>query len=201
MHPYISDTEFAVSHLTAALVADRAELSRLEAEQASALSKEAYFDLAFLQRQMHPSANFWYGQLVEAHGQRNALDSEIARVEAKLLDKRFSLSALAGAMLQIGKQGISVVRRNPAGCPDGRIVCGVPLKWAIWAGRNQALHYEEPGKITDETQNYLQQMGQNGGHPVLLDSRAGANLSLAVVEQLGWLSFDVYRDDMASLLG
>jgi hypothetical protein len=201
MHSYIADMEFAVSHLTAALVTDRAELARLEAEQAAALSKEAYFDITFMQRQMHPSANYWYGQLREAQGQRNALDSEIARIQARLLDKRFSLTALAGALLHIGKQGISVVRRNPASCPDGRSVCGVPLKWAIWAGRNQALHYEEPRMINDETQGYLQCMGENGGNVLLLSARAGESLALPVLEQLGWFSFAAYRDDMQSLLG
>ncbi len=73
MHQYISDTEYAVSHLMAALVIERAELAWLLEEQAAALLKEAYFDLAFLQREMHPSANFWYGELMEAHGKRNAL--------------------------------------------------------------------------------------------------------------------------------
>lgn len=201
MHQYISDTEFAVSHLAAALVADRSELARLEKEQAVALSKEAHFDIAFLQRQMHPSANYWYGQLMEAQGKRNAVDSEIAQIQARLLDKRFSLSALASALLQIGKQGISVVRRNPSSCPDGRAVCGVPLKWVIWAGRNQALHYEEPRMVNDETQNYLHHMAQNGGNALLLDARAGVSLALPVLEHLGWLSFAAYRDDMQSLLG
>jgi len=200
MHQYITDTEFAVTHLTAALVTDRADLARLEEEQKVALAKEAYYDIAFLQRQMHPSANYWYGQLREAQGERTALDSEIARIQARLLDKRFSLSALASALLQIGKQGISVVRRNPASCPDGRLVCGVPLKWVIWSGRNQALHYEEPRMVTDETHNNLHTMGQNGGHPLLLDARSGASLSLPVIAQLGWLSFEAYRDDMQSLI-
>lgn len=201
MHQYISDTEFAVSHLAAALVVDRAELVRLEEEQADAIAKEAYFDIAFLQRQMHSSGNYWYGQLMEAQGKRNSLDSDIARTEARLLDKRFSLSALASALLQIGKQGISVVRRRPQSCPDGRVVCGVPLKWAIWAGRNQALHYEEPRMVSDETWHHLWMMGNNGGSAQLLDSRAGVSLALPVLEQLGWFSFDAYRDDMQSLLG
>ena len=201
MHQYIADTEFAVTHLTAALVTDRAELARLEEEQRVALAKEACFDITFLQRQMHPSANYWYGQLREAQGERTALDSEIAKIQARLLHKRFSLSAIAGALLQIGKQGISVVRRNPESCPDGRSVCGVPLKWVIWSGRNQALHYEEPRKVNAETHNNLRTMGNNGGHPLLLDARSGENLSLPVIEHLGWLSFEAYRDDMQSLIG
>lgn len=201
MHSYISSTEFAVSHLTKALVVYRTELTELEADLTAALAKEAYFDIAFMQRQMHPSANYWYGQLREAQGQRSVLDSEIALIQARLLDKKFSLSALASALLQIGKQGISVVRGNPASCPDGRIVCGEPLKWVIWAGRNQALHYEEPGKINEETQNRLQSMGQNGGDALLLNARAGESLALLVVEHLEWLSFDAYRDDMQTLIG
>jgi hypothetical protein len=201
MHPYISDTEFAVSHLTAALIVDRAELARLVEQQTAALSKEAYFDLAFLQRQMHPSVNFWYGQLMEAQGDRSALDTEIAQLEARLLDKKFSLSALASALLQIGKQGISVVRKHPDSCPNGRMVCGVPLKWVIWAGRNQAIHYEEPRKIDNITFRHLQQLGQNSGDSRLLDARAGASLSMALVETLGWWSFKEYSDDMQHLLG
>ncbi len=90
---------------------------------------------------------------------------------------------------------------RPANCPDGRSVCGVPLKWVIWAGRNQALHYEEPRMVSDETQNHLRRMGESGGNTLLLDSRAGLSLALTVVEQLGWLSFEVYRDDMQSILG
>jgi hypothetical protein len=191
---------FRVS-LTAALVTDRAELARLKEEWTTALSKEAYFDLAFLQRQMQPTANYWYGQLMEAHGQRNALDTEVAQIQARLLNKMFSLSALASALLQIGKQGISVVRRNPASCPDGRAVCGVPLKWVIWAGRNQAMHYEEPRKVSDETQKYLNQLGKNSDSAVLLDSRAGISLAVSVIERLGWFSFEAYGDDMQSLLG
>lgn len=201
MHQYIADTEFAVTHLTAALVTDRAELARLEEEQKVALAKEAYFDIAFLQRQMHPSANYWYGQLMEAQGKRTALDSEIAQIQARLLDKRFSLSALASALLQIAKQGISVVRRHPASCPDGRAICSVPLKWVIWSGRNQALHYEEPRMVNDETQNNLRTMGQNGGDPLLLEARSGVSLALPVIEHLGWFSFEAYRDDMHSIIG
>lgn len=201
MHQYIADTEFAVTHLTAALVTDRAELARLEEEQKVALAKESYFDIAFLQRQMHPTANYWYGQLMAAQGKRTALDSEIAQIQARLLDKRFSLSALASALLQIGKQGISVVRRHPASCPDGRTICSVPLKWVIWSGRNQALHYEEPRMVNDETQNNLRTMGQNGGDPLLLEARSGVSLALPVIEHLGWFSFEAYRDDMHSIIG
>lgn len=201
MHTYIADTEYAVTHLVSALVVDRAELAALEEHQAAALQKEAYFDLAFVQREMHPSANYWYGRLMETHGNRTALDSEVARVQAQMLDKRFSLSALASALLQIGKQGISVVRRHPASCPDGRLVCGVPLKWVIWAGRNQALHYEEPKKVDDNTLACFQIMAANGGDPGLNDPRGSINLAMQVIEALGWLSFEAYRDDMQSLLG
>lgn len=201
MHPYISNTEFAVSHLMKALVADRSELAQLELAQSAALAKEAYFDISFMKQQMHPSANYWYGQLREAQGQRSVLDSEIATIQARLLDKRFSLSALASALLQIGKQGISVVRGKPANCPEGRTLCGVPLKWVIWAGRNQAIHYEEPRRIDDETKGHLRRMGENGGGALFLNAQAGENLALLVVEQLEWFSFSAYQEDMQSLIG
>ena len=135
MHQYIADTEFAVSSILGVLTHDRATLDAPEVEQRQSLAKETCFDIAFLQRQMHPSANYWYGQLMEAQGTRNALDSRIAQLQTQILDKRFSLAALAGAVLQIAKQGISIVRRHPDSCPSGRALYGVPLKWVVWAGR------------------------------------------------------------------
>ena len=201
MHSYIADTEYAVRSLVEALAVDRTELQKSLDEQRAALDQEAYFDLAFLQRQMHPSANYWYGQLMEAQGQRNALDSEIARLEAKILDKKFSLSALAGALLQIAKQGISVVRRHPDSCPDGRLIFGVPIKRIIWASRNQSLHFEEPKKIDSVTEEIFQAMARDGGPKEFADPKSGINLALLVVENLDWFSFERYRDDMISLLG
>ena len=57
MHTYIEDTQYAVSRLIDALMADRTELFRFQEEQKTALSKEAYFDIAFMQRQMNSHAN------------------------------------------------------------------------------------------------------------------------------------------------
>ena len=201
MHSYIEDTQYAVSSLIDALMADRQELVRFQEQQKTALSKEAYFDIAFMQRQMHSHANYWHGLMAEARMARTALDTEVARLEARILDKKFSLSALAWALLQIAKQGISVVRGRPDNCPDGREVCGCPLKLVIWAGRNQSLHFEQVKMIDDNTVSTLQKMGEAGGSPALKLPRDGVNLALEVVDALNWTSFESYRDDMASLLG
>ena len=66
MHQYITDTEYAITKLIDALTHDESALNDLLTTQKNLLSKEAAFDLAFLQRQMHPSANYWYGRLQEA---------------------------------------------------------------------------------------------------------------------------------------
>lgn len=201
MHSYIEDTRYAVTSLIDALTADRIELTRLQDEQKAALSKEAYFDIAFMQRQMHSHANYWHGMMAEARMVRTALDTEVARLEARILDKKFSLSALAGALLQIAKQGISVVRGRPDNCTDGREVCGCPLKWVIWAGRNQSLHFEQVKMIDDKTADVLVKMGETGGSAALKLPRAGVNLAYEVVEALNWFSPEAYADDMESLLG
>jgi hypothetical protein len=88
-----------------------------------------------------------------------------------------------------------------ANCPDGREVCGCPLKLVIWAGRNQSLHFEQVKMIDDNTVSTLQKMGEAGGSPSLKLPREGTNLALEVVDALNWTSFESYRDDMASLLG
>jgi hypothetical protein len=132
---------------------------------------------------------------------RDATDTEVGKLEARILDKKFSLSALAGALLQIAKQGISVVRGRPDNCPDGREVCGCSLKWVIWAGRNQSLHFEQAKMIDDKTAQILTTMGETGGSAALIHPRAGDNLALEVVNALNWFSLAAYSDDMESLLG
>lgn len=200
MHQYITDTRFAVNSLCEALTSERGELARLLGAQKEALKREAAFDIVFLQRQMHPSANYWYGAKMKAQSERLDLDSQVVSLERQLLDKRFSLSVLAGALLHIGKQGISVVWGNPANCRNGRTVCGVSLKAVIWAGRNQSQHYEELKKVDEVTALTMLTMAQNGASQLLAKPKDRESRALEVVEALGWLSFEAYSDDMESLL-
>lgn len=201
MHQYIVDTSYASKGLIGLLGHDSEEYNGLIQEQKSALTKEATFDIAFMQRQMHPAANYWHGLLSQAQEERIKLDEQIKFLEAQILDKKHSLSALAGALLQLGKQGISSVRGRPDNCPPGREVRGVDLKWLIWAGRNQALHYEEPKKVDPTTIEIFNRLNAHPGSEPLPDPSSGINLAYNVVITLGWDNCEQYEQDMISLIG
>lgn len=201
MHQYIQDTEYATNGLVELICRDTGTLRELQDEQRNALEKEATFDLLFLQRQMHPSANYWHGQLVEAQKERSEIEKQIAYLEAQTLDLKQSLAALSGALLQIAKQGISSVKGRPDNCRSGRLVHGQELRWIIWAARNQALHFEEPKKVDDRTVAVLEGMKNDNGQSVLPGARDGNSLAFDVVNLLGWNSYAQYQSDMVELLG
>lgn len=201
MHQYITDCAFAVQGLIGLIGHDSEQLAELGETQKTALAKEEYFDLAFLQREMHPAANYWYGRYYEAAAQRAEIDKEIAFLEGQILDKQHSLGALAGALLQISKQGISSVRGRPDNCPAGRQVRGIDLKWLIWAGRNQTQHYEETKKIEKSTVDVFDKLNGHAETSAFLDPKAGSNLAFDVVSILGWANYAQYEQDMVSLLG
>jgi hypothetical protein len=103
----------------------------------------------------------------ECQIQRFALNKKIGEIQAAIQDKQYSPSVLAGALLQIGKQRISIVKGCPENCPDGRIIYGIPFKLAIWTARNQAIHFEEPRRIGEETESVFQTMVTNGALSVI----------------------------------
>lgn len=68
---------------------------------------------------------------------------EIDEFTFSIAVKEESIKALAGALLQIAKQGISTVHGKLNNCVDGRTIKNEPIKNIVWQGRNQSMHYEE----------------------------------------------------------
>jgi len=201
MHQYLLDTAFAANGLINLLIHDSQELTSFEEKQKIAIGKEAYFDIEFMHRQMDATANYWHGRLHEAHKERIATEEQIKFLQAQILDKRFSLEALAAALLQLAKQGISTVRGHPSKCPSGRKVQGVDLKLVVWAGRNQAQHYEEPKKIDENTASVFTQLNAFAPEAQALAPKSKSNLAFEIVKLLGWHDYAQYQEDMVSLIG
>lgn len=201
MHQYIRDTRYAAEGLVGLIARDAADYEALREQHKNAAAKEAYYHTAFRQREMGPDANYWHAMHHEAGMALIGLAAELSELENSIADKRQSVSALSGALLQIAKQGISSVRTRPESCPSGRKVCGVDVKWLIWAARNQASHYDEPTRVNEQTWGIFAQFnaGQPGGDP--LEPMAGINWAYEIVQALGWESYDKYQADMHSLLG
>lgn len=193
MHQYLVDTAFAAQGLIGLVGHDSKQLEDLTEKQEIAAGKVAYFDMAFMHRQMEVTANYWHGRLHEAHQERVDTDEQVKFLEAQILDKRISIEALTGALLQLAKQGISSVRGGPDSCPAGRDIQGVDLKWMVWAGRNQAQHYEHPSSINEQTAGVFAQLN--------LDPKCKNNLAFEIAALLGWLDYTQYERDMVSLIG
>jgi hypothetical protein len=112
----------------------------------------------------------------------------------------FSRGAIAGTLLQYGKQGISIVHGGLKApplqvAPLGRLILGEPLKNVIWQGRNQALHWEE-GNFKKPVIDCFEKLKQGDARfaPFLKQSMAAE-----LVDVLGWKVFAEFERDMMSL--
>lgn len=201
MHQYVIDTSFAAKGLIGLITEDAKRLDELKVKQQLAISKLAYYDMAFLHREMDVHANYWHAQLHMAFEASEGVNAEIASFEAQILDKHTSLAVLAGALLQIGKQGISSVYVDSASCKDSREIRGVQLKRVIWYGRNQTQHYEKPTDMNTTTIRTFAELNAFDTTAPQLDPQGSKNLAFEIVNLLGWTDYIQYERDMVSLLG
>ena len=201
MHQYINDTRYAAKSLLEILAGDSQSYRDLNEAHRSATQKAGTYHSIFMQRQMHPAANYWYTMLAEAEQKREEISKELHKLEGEIMDKRASLAALSSALLQLAKQGISMVRGKPDNCPDGRSIVGVQLKWIIWAGRNQSQHYEFPKHIDDKTKEVFITINSNKCDTMEWDPCGRVNYAYDLIELLDWTSYEQYESDMRSLLG
>ncbi len=119
---------------------------------------------------------------------------ETEQAAQRVATHEFSVSALAGSLLQYGKQGISLCfGKKRVGCPDGRTVVGMPLHEVIWQARNQALHWED-GVFHPLTVTCFESLAANAD-PVFSQYKF-RSLAYEIVVLLGWKSVDDFCRDM-----
>ncbi|WP_156376152.1 hypothetical protein [Methylobacterium sp. Leaf117] len=115
--------------------------------------------------------------------------------ESVLQARKFSRAALSGTVLQLAKQGISIVHGKLSDAPTGPNLKGAPLSSVIWQARNQALHWEE-GSFSKSVTDCFE--GMSTKWPTLSAYR-DKNLAFEVVEVLGWTHYEAFEIDMMSL--
>jgi hypothetical protein len=125
-------------------------------------------------------------------GMQAAVESAEASVEAH----RFSIDVLASTVIQIAKQGMSVVHsRKPAG--TGRpIGSSQHLSEVVWEARNQGAHWEERNPFPAVVACFTALAGEVD--QVFGDFRI-RNVALDVIAMLGWRTFEDFERDMLSL--
>lgn len=145
MNQHLLDTQFATSELIKIVTFEKNEMKNLNSNY---MKKKVQHDLLyrdFIRKELDPDENFTEGQMMQAFYMQSKYVSEMLQPileEIKILERSIhikdeSIRALSGALLQIAKQGISVVYRGLSGCPDGRIIKNESLKNIIWQARNQ----------------------------------------------------------------
>jgi len=148
VHPYLQETEYAVQGLFALIGDEETQCAVVRAKVDSA-KHERLKAQAILQHGAPPSGfgedttPYFEKKVRAARRTIGALEAELLRLEASLAAKAFSVRSIAGAILQIAKQGMVVAHGGLAKCPTGRSVGAEVLRTVIWQARNQALHWEE----------------------------------------------------------
>jgi hypothetical protein len=154
--------------------------------------------------QRNPLSDEFFDELVNRIRplQKRALTSRDRAIEhLDIIEARVSsLAALAGAILQIAKQGISTIYGLSwkTDCPTGRMIGSQNLRTVIWEGRNHSMHYEE-GNPSVGVKNCFLGLETSFGQEFSLSVHPSANRSVLVVTILGWLNYDAYEQDMLSL--
>jgi hypothetical protein len=204
MHRYLQDTEFASQNLFRLATDEENHLKSLVAElppleeqlkvhqwdfETSDLSddfSDAYVMAAF-------------GRAARSGQEVQRLKGQVAELQASVGVRQHSVQAIAGAILQIAKQGISVVYGALGRAPAGRMLGSLALRDTIWQARNQSMHYEE-GLFKKEVVNLFSTLEAEQGHQFSLTAHAKQNRAKQVIDALGWKNYDAYLRDMRALL-
>ena len=129
----------------------------------------------------------------------NELEQEINSIQVLVGSRQSAIQSICGSILQIAKQGISIVHGGLANAPDGRLVGSLKLKDVIWQARNQAIHYEE-GRFSQHVTNVFTVLEQENGTLFSLTAHANQSRAKQIISLLGWDEYDTYYNDMQSLL-
>ena len=129
--------------------------------------------------------------------ERDHKAADYEQIAQRIAARQFSVAALSGNLLQYGKQGISLhYGKKRVGCPEGRIVAGIPLHEIIWQARNQALHWED-GSFHDPTTKCFELLAKNVG--AVFGEFTDRSMAFEVIELLGWDTAEAFLADMKLL--
>jgi hypothetical protein len=193
MNPYLAQTKAAAIDLFAALNREQIRLnSHLQSQKKLREYAKELFE--------YGNTHGWTGEIMIdwAGAEQSADEFQKLAAEARILmdNLKSAHAAIAGAVLQIAKQGISFVHGPLRSCPPGRAVGSQTLSAVIWHGRNQAMHYEE-GTNKPATTACFATLEADFGQDFCL---ARTNLAAHVLRIIGWHDYANYEADMANLL-
>lgn len=207
MPDYLKAMDYALQGLTAMIWAERRLLTTVE-ERLSSLTRVVehnYRQAESVQlnaedpEDVAMGAGMHWANYFGEDKARHVTDREKERLVNEIAAHQFSVTALAGALLQHAKHGISLVHQGLDKCPDGRLVGShnLALKRVVWEGRNQADHWEEgvaEGKFKRSAiHGCFETLAKDD---VRFADFLNRNMAFDVVELLGWKDFTSIEKDM-----
>lgn len=198
---YLDEIQHAVAVVMGEIYREQHEVERLSRElrELQAATHDGYAQVDFLA--LNPdlddeglgTAIYWdtyFGPDKDRH-QKNA---EFEQVVARVAVHEFSVNALCANLLQYAKQGLSLhFGKERAGCPDGRLLGGIPMHEVIWQARNQALHWED-GTFRSPICKCFDELALTAD-PVFAQYKH-INMANEIVRYLGWNSPEDFTRDM-----
>lgn len=203
MHQYNKDTEFAASNLIALARDEAGQLQRLQNDLQRIEAEIQYHYWDFSTSDMNDDFPEYqsiraFQRMSEAQAKKEQQKHQINSIKSSMESKKSAIEFIAGSILQLARQGISIVHSNDPGSPPGRMIGSVSLRAIVWYGRNQAIHYEEPPKLP--VVNLFRVLEKEHGQHFSLQLNQGKNMAKHVITLLGWDSYEAYLSDMESLL-
>ncbi|MFC4260274.1 hypothetical protein ACFOZ5_14725 [Marinobacter lacisalsi] len=200
---YLYDTEYAARNLIDLAMGEERQIDKLwsRLEQVDARLKAYRWD--FHTSDMHEDFSDHYvmaafHRMAETNQEANAVRSEIDSLHASIEAKQQAVQSICGALLQVAKQGISLVHGSKLAAPVGRAIGDSHLRDVIWAGRNQAIHYED-GVFNDSVTSIFSHLEESFGTDFSLGAHPNLSRAAQIVKLLGWTEYNQYESDMRSL--
>lgn len=204
MHQYLQDTEFAIKNLLQ-LVTDEENQLRSISEKLKSKEQELRVHQWDIQTS-DLNDDFSDAYVMAAFARADRATQEVERIKgdvavlrASVGTHQHSVQALAGAILQIAKQGISLGYGGLSASPHGRYVGTLTVRDIIWQSRNQSMHYES-GNYNQSVIGLFSTLESEQGSQFSLANFPKQNRAKQILDLLGWKNYEAYRQDMQRLL-
>lgn len=204
MHQYLHDTEFAVQNLIDLAHKEEQQLKTLRASLVNLESQLKIHQWDFQTSDMNDDFSDAYvmgafNRMGRTHAEVQVTQQKVASLQASIGARQQATQAIAGAIFQIAKQGISLVHGGLAAAPDGRFIKSASLKAIIWQARNQAMHFEE-GAPNAPVKSLFGILEVEQGPQFSLSAHSAQSRAKQVLDLLGWNTYSAYVADMSLLL-
>jgi len=165
-----------------------------------------------------------FQKMYDAWAVANAAKLEAARrAQQEFSEQIFAMATLSGAVLQVAAKAIELYSKNKIVeeklkgivgsnksaipfCIGREVKNGIPIGLAIYAGRNQHMHFNEDS-LSSANSAIFDALSSLPGHPEIKDPALElANPFLEshannITYIIGWRTYEAYFKDMHSLLG